>query len=266
MNCTPSSDALGNGPKGGFTGGSRGGYRRLEQRLGGNAWRAQTGRRAVGGGHRRLPRAERHAKGGGGGPFPPSYARNLPLPQGHRGMGAGRVSSPHTFSGALRLVPQAWPWAAGPRGHRLHARGTPGHDVRQRRRRRRRAVRRRQPRRRRRLQRLLPRGAGVDVQGGLAPAHVQVHRVRPGGGHRHRHPQVVVCAAGPLGRGPSPVVGGLGVPYGTGNCKCCKRGILLKKILLAFAVKTRRYCKTKLYTPTNFFFEGVPSIALASRT
>ena len=49
-------------PKGGFKSGCQGGYWRLEQRLGGNVWRVQSGWRAVGGRTEATGRADHHAK------------------------------------------------------------------------------------------------------------------------------------------------------------------------------------------------------------
>ena len=60
---------------GGFRSGCKGGYRRLEQRLGGSVWRVQSGGRAVGGGQKRLAVLTVTPKGGGGGSPPRSSAR-----------------------------------------------------------------------------------------------------------------------------------------------------------------------------------------------
>ena len=60
----------GNGPRGGFKSGCKGGYRRLAMRLGGNVWRVQTGWGALGAGRSGWQYRPSRQKGGRGGPSP----------------------------------------------------------------------------------------------------------------------------------------------------------------------------------------------------
>ena len=68
---------------------AKGRYWRLEQRLGGNVWRVQTGGRAVGGGEKRQARLTVTPKRGGGGVTSPPSRASL----GWRGLGS--AEPPH---------------------------------------------------------------------------------------------------------------------------------------------------------------------------
>ena len=72
----------GKGAHGGATSGWKGGYRRSEQRVGGNPWRVQSGSGAIGGGRKRLealPVTPKGGKGGGGG-YLAAFKRKPPAP------------------------------------------------------------------------------------------------------------------------------------------------------------------------------------------
>ena len=112
-------------PKGDFMSGCKGSYQRLEQRLGGNVWRVQSGWRAFWGRTEATGRAERHAKVGGGGVPPCVTFRLVVVPL--RGPGqspvlpfaccVGLLLSSAAAAGALAGIvsafaePSIWCWA-----------------------------------------------------------------------------------------------------------------------------------------------------------